>query len=322
MDKNFSYYLSKFLKDYIVIERNLSNNTIRSYKKTFSLLIEYLVNVKNIKLANINFSTVTLDYIIDFLNYLEQEKHNSPRTRNQRFAAIKSFYQYCSIEEVSNINNIRKILSIRDKKTQKKVINYLTEEELKLLFESIDTSTKIGRRDLTLLTLLYDTGARANEIVNLKLEDINFGQKYIILNGKGRKQRVVSMMGNTKDLLIRYINEFNIQSSYLFNNNRKRMGITFIADVIKKYDTVIKDKHITPHVFRHTRAVHLLDHGVNMMYIKELLGHESVSTTQIYATVIEKTKFKAIENATPQYRNENLKDWNDNVDLLTQLLNL
>ena len=322
-NKDFSYYLSKYLKDYLVMERNYSENTLKSYTKTFKLLIEYLVNKKGYKLTDITFSNVNQNIIVEFLKYLEEERKNTINTRNQRLAAIKSFYQYCSTEEIENINNINKVLLIKEKKTSKKLINYLTEGELKKLFNSIDISTKIGRRDMTLLSLLYDTGARANEIIELKYKDINLETKRIILDGKGKKKRVVSMMEQTKKMLIQYLKEFNIKSEdYVFNKNHKKYNNRFIRDVLEKYKDIIPDKKIHPHVFRHTRAVHLLDHGINIVYIQEFLGHESVVTTQTYASVIEESKFKAIEQAAPEYRNEGLSDWNDDLDLLNQLLNI
>lgn len=274
MSKDFSYYLSKFLKDYLIIERNMSSHTIRSYKKTFQILIDYLVNIKAFKLKDITFENVTREVIIEFLTYLEEDKKNSIRTRNQRLASLKSFYQYCAIDEIDNIDNIRKILGIKAKKEIKKVMNYLTEEELQKIFNSIDTSTNKGRRNLTLLTLLYDTASRASEIINLKVEDIHLEEKYIVLTGKGNKQRIVSMMEQTKKLLIRYIEENNIQEGYLFNKNGKKMNNEFIKDIIKS--SIKSEKTISPHTFRHTRAVHLLDKGVNIIYIQELLGHTGV----------------------------------------------
>ena len=323
MNKDFSFYLSNFLGKYLNVERNMSLHTIRSYRKTFQLLIDYLVNIKKFKLKDITFNKVTREIIIDFLNYLEDEKKNSIKTRNQRLASIKSFYQYCAIDEIDNIDNIRRILSIKSKKEIKKIMTYLTEEELKILFDSIDTTTKIGRRDLTVLTLLYDTAARASEIIDLKLDDIHLEEKYIILTGKGNKQRIVSIMEQTKKLLISYIKENNVMNGYLFkksNNSNCKMNSNFIMDIVLKYNKIL-NKKISPHIFRHTRAVHLLDKGVNPVYIQELLGHSSINTTMEYAKVIEKSKFDAIEKASPQINND-LPDWNDDIDLLSQLLNL
>lgn len=323
MNKDFSFYLSNFLGKYLNVGRNMSLHTIRSYRKTFQLLIDYLVNIKKFKLKDITFNKVTREIIIDFLNYLEDEKKNSIKTRNQRLASIKSFYQYCAIDEIDNIDNIRRILSIKSKKEIKKIMTYLTEEELKILFDSIDTTTKIGRRDLTVLTLLYDTAARASEIIDLKLDDIHLEEKYIILTGKGNKQRIVSIMEQTKKLLISYIKENNVMNGYLFkksNNSNCKMNSNFIMDIVLKYNKIL-NKKISPHTFRHTRAVHLLDKGVNPVYIQELLGHSSINTTMEYARVIEKSKFDAIEKANPKI-NDDLPDWNDDIDLLNQLLNL
>lgn len=319
MNKNFPYYLSKFLKDYLIIERNMSLHTIRSYKKTFQILIEYLVNVKGFEIKNITFENVTREIILEFLSYLENNKKNSIRTRNQRLASIKSFYQYCAVDEIDNIDNIRKILSIKAKREVKKVILYLREDELKNLFDNIDTSTNKGRRNLTLLTILYDTAARASEIINLKIDDIHLENKYIILTGKCNKQRVVYIMEQTKTLLIKYIKENKIENGYLFNKNGKRMNNDFIRDVIKSTNNL--NKKISPHTFRHTRAVHLLDKGVNIVYIQELLGHSSIITTMEYAKVIEKSKFEAIEKVNPKF-NDKLPDWNEDQNLLNQLLNL
>ena len=317
--KNFSYYLSHFLKEYLLVERNMSPKTIRSYKTTFQMLITYFVEEKNMKLTDITFENITKEMILDFLNYLEEEKKNSTRTRNQRLAAIHSFYQYCSIEEIENIDNIRKILSIKTKKYEKKVQEYLTKEEVQIFLTNIDTSTKIGRRNLLVLSLLYDTAARAEEIIHLQLEDIRLEEQLVILTGKGNKQRIVPIMENTKKLIIQYLKENKIEHGYLFQNKMKRpMNETFIRDIVKS-----KNKKLSPHIFRRSRATHLLEAGVNILYIQELLGHEDISTTQEYAKVIEKNKIEAIKKVSPNLgETEQLPDWNDDKDLLNQLLNL
>ena len=319
--KNFSYYLSHFLKEYLVVERNMSSKTIHSYKTTFKLLITYLVEEKKIKLVDINFATVTKEIILDFLNYLEEEKKNSIRTRNQRLAAIHSFYQYCSIEEIENMDNIRKILSIKTKKYEKKVQEYLTKEEIQTILASIDTSTKIGRRNVLVLSLLYDTAARADEIIHLKVKDIRLEEQLVILTGKGNKQRIVSIMENTKNLIIQYLKENKINTGFLFGENTTYSMLKHLLLKINQMNVV--SKKITSHIFRRSRATHLLEAGVNILYIQELLGHEDISTTQEYAKVIEKNKIEAIKKVSSNItETELLPDWSDDKDLLSQLLNL
>lgn len=190
---------------------------------------------------------------------------------------------------------------------------------MKIIFDNIDVSLKKGKRNLTLLVLLYDTAARASEIINLKVNDIHLEEKYIVLEGKGKKMRIVPIMEQTKNLLISYLNSFDIKSGYLFQNKNNKMNERFIRDVINVCN--ILEKKISPHTFRHTRAVHLLDKGVNIVYIQELLGHSSINTTMEYAKIIEKSKFKAIEKANPKISTD-LPDWNNDQDLLIQLLNM
>lgn len=323
MNKNFSYYLSKFLKDYLIIERNMSDKTLKSYKDGMKLFITYLVEEKKMQLTSITFENITREIVLEYLNYLEETKRNSINTRNQRLAILKSFYKYCSLEEIENMENIKKVLTIKIKKAPEKIMDYLTEEELKKLLESIDTSSKNGRRNLLVVTLLYDTAARASEIINLKIEDIHLEQKYIILTGKGKKQRVVPIMDKTRDMIVNYLNENDIKNGYLFSIKKHKMNENFIKDIIKKITIELPlNKNITPHTLRRTRAIHLLSAGVNTMYIRDLLGHESVITTEKYARVIEKNKFEAIEKATPNKDIPELDDWNDNQDLLSQLLSL
>lgn len=318
MNKDFSFYLSKFLGEYLIVERNMSPNTVKSYKKTFQLFINYLVNEKNISLNKITFKNITREIVLDFLNYLEIEKKNTIRSRNQRLACIKSFYNYCLIYEIENIENIRKITGLSSKKFTEPVFEYLSEEELQKIFENFDISQRNGLRNLLILALLYDTSARSSEILNLNISDIRLEEKYIILTGKGNKKRIVPITENTKELIIKYIKE-NPQNTVLFPNTTYGL----IRYLFKKVNKIIEGKNITPHTFRRTRATHLLDKGVNIIYIKELLGHASITTTEKYAKVITSSKFKAIEKSTPQLSNNKiLNNWNDDKDLLNQLLNL
>ena len=318
-NKDIPYYLSKYLKNYIIGERNLSNNTKRSYINTFQLLINYLINKENYKLVDITFANITREIIINFLNYLEDERKNSIRTRNQRLACLKSFYQFCLIEEIENVNNIQKILTIKFKKYPKKVIDYLTEDELKELLENIDTSTFKGKRNLMILVLMYDTAARSSEVVKIKVEDINLKEKYVILHGKGEKDRIVPIMEKTVEILKTYLKEKNIKDGYLLGEGHTYEIIRYLFEKIKK---MYKNKNITAHTLRHTRAVHLLSAGINIMYLRDFLGHESVTTTEEYAKVLEKDKFEAIRSANVDNVSDNLEDWVNDNELLSQLLSL
>lgn len=167
--------------------------------------------------------------------------------------------------------------------------------------------------------MLYDTDARAEKIIHLKLENIRLKEQLVILTGKSNKQRIVPIMENTKKLIIQYMKENKIESNYLFQSKKHQpMNETFIRDIMRS-----KNKKLTPHVFRRSRATHLLEAGVNILYIQEFLGHEDISTRQEYAKIIEKNKIDAIKKVSPNLSETDMfPDWNDDKDLLSQLLNL
>ena len=302
---NLDYYLQKFLNIELRKNINVSENTIISYKYAFISLLEFIIknykkNIKDIKLETIN-----KEVIINYLEYLESVKKNSISTRNQRLSAIKSFYNYLALEEIEYLPLCNEILSIKMKKNNQETVKYLSKEGIKEILSLPNTSTKHGIRDLAILTLLYDSGARVQELITLNVCDINFDNKTLNLYGKGRKSRTIPLLKQTIKILEKYIKIYNINSnnSLLFFNNRKepltRMGITYI---INKYVKTAKRKNpiefqikVTPHVFRHSKAMHLLESGVNLVYIRDLLGHKSVITTEIYAKANPETKRNAIE---------------------------
>ena len=324
MNNSFASLLNLYLTNYLVIQRNMSSNTIRSYKCTFKLLIKYIIDVKNITIKNINFDVIDRDTIIDFLDYIENETNVSIRTRNQRLAVIKSFYAYVKDTNPEQLVNIQQILTIKCKKEIKKEFDYLTKEEVDKFLNSIPTDSSKGIRDYTLLMLLYDSGARAQEIINLKVEDLRLDSDPVIrLFGKGNKYRTVPITNNTKDILIKYIdiNELS-NNSILFSNPKGTHATTkMIAHIIDKYSSIL-NKNIHPHTFRHSRAMHLLEAGVNLIYIRDFLGHNSIETTEIYAKTNENIKRQAITNAYDFDISKNLEDWTTDENLLKELLNI
>lgn len=326
MNKDFAHYLNNYFNVYLPSEISASENTIISYKNTFKLLINFLINEKNISIEKISIKVIDRETVKDFLNFLEKDKKISTNTRNQRLAAIKSFYQYVKIEDPSLLETFQNILTIRTKKTIKKEESYLTIDEIARLFNSIDTTTEKGRRNLVLLSLLYDAGLRLSEVIQVKVLDLRLDENPIVtVLGKGRKNRSVPIMENTKKLLLQYINNNDfVKTSYLFSNSKKeKLNSRTIQKIIEKYIQLAKiDKKISPHSLRRSRAMHLLEAGVNIVYIRDFLGHESITTTEVYARANEEIKRKAIENAYSIKTNDSETHWNKDADLLKELLSL
>lgn len=331
---DFAIYLSKYLSSYLPRQTGASTNTIHSYRDTFTLFLRYCQNTEGMRLQKLSLNQIDHMLIQRFLLWLETERNNCSATRNTRLAAIHAFYRYLQIETPQMLNRCQDILSVPYKKTHKKVISHLTLDQLKILLALPNTRTISGRRDLTLISLLYDTGARVQELVDLKFEDIRLSSPTVIrLTGKGNKSRLVPIMAPTEKLLSQYMqehcnNSISLNKRPLFRNRSgnklTRAGITYI---LKKYVAQAQlDNHfaqsISPHCLRHSKAMHLLQSGVNLIYIRDLLGHADVSTTEIYARADEKLKREALEKAYPSPTPAGFPVWQKDDDLLDWLKNL
>ena len=325
---DFTYYLTNFFTVYLVNQKNVSNNTIKSYRDTFKILLQYFRTSKNIDISHISLNAFSKEFILNFLDYLENEKNNSISTRNQRLASIHAFCKFVQTEEPIYIDNLQKIIDIPFKKRIQKVIDYLTPEAMRILLEQPDISSRNGFRDLVIMSLLYDSGARIQELVDLKVKDIRIeAPSTVTLHGKGNKIRQVPIMTNTKKLIKQYIEKFRKSSNqYLFESSKDkkftRKGICYIinkyAEMAQKQLPIIPRK-ISPHQFRHSKAMHLLQSGVNLIYIRDFLGHVDIQTTEIYAKYDTETKRKAIENAYPDLVQADVPNWNEDIDLLQWL---
>lgn len=328
--KSFAEALNYFFNDYLTIQKNLSNHTIKSYKTIFRMFVKYLIDYKNIKIEKISFADINRDNVMDFLKHMETEYKISIKTRNQRLAAIKSFCRYVSHEPIEYLNNISQILEIASKGDDNKVvvIDYLTKEELTTYLNVISTKNRKGIRDYTLINLMYDSAARVEEMTNIKVNDLNLGNNpSVMLYGKGKKYRTVPICNSTRDLLIKYIELFKLNNfEYLFMGNKhSKCSAKMITHIVDKYAEVSKiNKNIHPHVFRHTRAMHMIEADIPLVYIRDILGHKEISTTEIYAKVNIETKRKALENVyniNNNFNNETTS-WNKNEELIKSLLEL
>lgn len=332
---DFAYYLSKFFQSYLSGIRNVSENTIHSYRDTFTKLLVFYRDNCGIEPEKMSFSFFTREHIENFLFSLENDHKCSISTRNQRLAAIKSFCRYVQIERPDLLMQCQLIISLKNKKQSKPVISYLTINEVEMLLNQPDTTTKKGRRDLALLSLLYDSAARVQEICDLKVSDVRLTDSFIVrLYGKGRKVREVPLEKPCADILERYMEENGlmqksvIEMPLFYNNQMKKLSRSGVSYVLEKYidkmnvNSVIIPKKITPHCLRHSKAMHMLEAGINLIYIRDYLGHESIETTQVYARANPETKRKAIKKLEPSSPSPALPDWNDDPDLMKFLHSL
>ena len=332
---HFAKYLTEFLTIYLPGHKNVSKNTIYSYRDTFILLLKYYQKVKDIVAERINFDVLTRKVILEFLDWLEIERKCSISTRNQRLAAIRSFFRYVQYEYPDEIYHFQQVISIPVKKTERKVLKHLSPEVMEYILQQPDKYSAKGRRDFTLLSVLYDTGARVQELIDIKVGDVILdSQPIIVLNGKGNKIRRVPLMKNTAKLLHTYFSENDLQKTWkrqypLFRNNQHnkltKEGIAYILNkyvkMAKRVYPAVPDK-VSVHVLRHSKATHLLQAGINIIYIRDFLGHADVKTTERYAKNDSEIKRKAIENAYPDIIDCKMPNWEKDKKLLSWLSSL
>lgn len=312
MKNNFAKYISSFFLEYLSGERGASPHTIRSYSNTFILLLNYMDEVKHVKADKLVLDHFNRKVVLDFLDWLQNNRTCGNATRNQRLAALHAFFKYMQYEDVQHLDQWQDILSIKIKKIGKKsAVNYLSIDGIKLLLEQIPSNTKYGRRDLAMIAFLYDSGARVQELIDLTPVSLRLiTPSYVTLFGKGNKQRVVPLQDKQVSLLRNYMGENGLdQPSYnqrpLFANNRggklTNAGVTYIlnqyANNGRKINPDLIPERISPHCLRHSKAMHLLQAGVNLVYIRDILGHVSIQTTEIYARADSKQKREALEGA-------------------------
>lgn len=293
MSNNLNYYITKYFSEYLPLVKGVSKNTIISYRDTFVSLITYLKEIKKVSDKDMNVNILRQENIEDFLLYLEETNSNSVSTRNQRLACIRTFCKYLKNKELSYFEICSNIQSIPNKKTHTRSLSYFSVEEIEILINTPNTKEKAGFRDYVLLLFMYETACRAQELCDLKINNLNIiTNSYVILNGKGNKERKVPLSENLKNILIKYIKEFNIaDDEYIFKNKyNKQFTTKGIEYTLKKYIKIARRKNSSKfkdnysnHSMRHTRAMHLLESGVNLIYIRDILGHTSITTTEIYA---------------------------------------
>jgi len=307
MKNNTSKFL-QMLNDYFVkhipIAIGASENTIKSYKYAFQLLMKYMYCKHNIAADEIAFSHLDYETLQGFLDWLESERGCCPSTKNQRLSALMAFSKYAQNRDFEAASTFRNnIIKIPQKRTRNKERAVLSVEEVKYLLQLPNDKSEIGLRDKVLLSTMYATGARAQEVCNLTVRDIQFNDRgaHVCLYGKGGKSRRVSIPDNCSELLKGYLSYRNKRKalvSHIFSSQtNEHMSVSCVGEIFKKYIRLAKENqsdmflesNYSPHSMRHSTASHMLEAGVPLVVIKNFLGHSSLQSTQIYAKLSSST---------------------------------
>jgi len=302
--------LHGFFHDYLPKLKGMSIHTIHSYRDSLKLLLTFLGEGRR-SLLKLSFADIDANRIIAFLEHLETGRHNSPGTRNIRLAAIHCFFRYVASSFPQCFLLAQQILGVPFKRAKTREIEYLEFDEINAVLDKIDTSTKDGRRDYALLVLMFNTGGRVQEIVDLKANDLRLSPPCAVrLFGKGRKERTCPIWAKTAQVLSKYLEERIIDPrapQAIFTNHMgtplTRFGVRYILAKYTKMaaekNSKLRSKRLHPHSVRHSTAVYLLKSGVDLSTIASWLGHVSPDTTSKYATIDMDMKRQAIAKAKP-----------------------
>lgn len=337
------FLIHNFLLITLPKERKCSKSTIRSYKKSLELLLDFTKEKTGKPLINLAFEDIDRNVLAAFLDHLESERNCSVSTRNQRLHCIRSFFRYAAQEDISNVCHFNEIDKVKKAKQHRILVEHMSETAVQAILAQPDTTTHIGKRDAFMMLLLYRTGIRVQELVDIRLKDIRLGNHpSLTICGKGSKIRSIPLRPDTVKHLRHYIEFFHAEGSmysddYLFftvrNGSRKRMTEDNVRSLVRKYGISAREnclevpENVHPHLFRHSLAMSLYQNGVDLSLISQWLGHSCVETTLIYAHADTEMKRQAIEKAVPE--GSELKHFLnaeryvvDDEDLLKQLCGL
>lgn len=306
---DFASLVEGFFCKRLMNQQNVSPRTVEAYRDTFRILMSFIEDTCHCRSCDFSVEKLNADLVLDFLNSLEIDRGNCVRTRNARLAAIRSFAQYAAAEDPSLVALCRRILSIPMKRFDRPSLSFLSREEIKVLLDAPDTETWSGRRDVAMFTTLYNTGARVSELTGITMSDLHLDNSAsVTLHGKGRKERTIPLWKTTARLLKNWMKELADEpTAFLFperkGNRLSRSGVEYrLRCCVQKAAASIPslaNRSITPHVFRHTAAMHLLESGVDISVIALWLGHESMETTHMYLEADMKMKERAMNLLQP-----------------------
>lgn len=328
---NLQPALQQFFEEYLPSTKGVSVNTIRSYRYTFRLLLQFLFERHGTYPSKVDFCDLEGDTVSEFLKWLEQTRGCGTSTRNQRLAGIRSFSKFASHYCFQPSLAFGTAVSVLPrKKSVKKTMAYMTKEEMAIVLSLPRNNTIAEKRDKVLLSVLYASGARAQELCDLHIRDVRFekGKAHLHLNGKGKKARIAVIPEDCTALLTHYMKRNHLLNCtdpdrHLFSSQtHEHMTISCVEGIVKKYIKQAKLLHpelfhedsYTPHSFRHSVAVHMLEAGIPLPVIKNFLGHSSLETTMVYATISQELRDKYLVDYNASRALVQTNDEDDGLD--------
>jgi len=333
---NLGTLIRDFFERHLVSQRGLSEHTVLAYRDSWKLFLQFACKRHRKTCAQLTLEHLTADTVRRFLDYLERDRHNAVSTRNNRLAAIHSFFGFLADMDPRFLAQCETILAVRFKRHAQPVLEYLERQEVAKIFSQINCRTSLGQRDDALLRLLYNTGMRAQELVNLDVNHLRFNRpSHVRIQGKGRKERTCPLWKETVQAIKIYLESRSVsfdETVPLFVNTYgsrlSRFGLRYIvanrvAEAAKVCPSLFKRK-ITPHTWRHTTAMHLLQSNVDLSMIRSWLGHASIETTNGYVEIDLEMKRKTLqscEKLLPR-KGKRRPSWQSDQDVLSWLSKL
>ncbi len=331
---DFSKLLSRYFSVYLISQRGCSPVTIATYRKVFSFFLTFMEETRGKSPEMVLMRDFTRETVTDFLDWIEKEKGCTENTRNHRLAVLRSFASFVKYDSPEHLDECLKILSINFKKVEQGEISYLKADGMKLLLKQPDRTTPSGRRDHLMLSVMYSTGIRVSELIGIRVKDISLeNPKSLKIFGKGSKVRFVPLIKQVVPFLKSYMKENKLDlpencNEFLFKNHSNtqftRQGVFFM---VRKYAAMAREKDPTVipegigcHSLRHSAAMSLVNSKVDLIYVRDLLGHSSVQTTEIYARADSEARRVAIESAAQDFVPKETAVWEKDKSVMDWLM--
>ncbi len=332
---DFAIRLTQFFGEYLPAQRDVSTNTIKAYRDAFMLLLRYCRDQCSLAPEKVTLDLLDVPLLLAFLDYLQTARNCCARTRNHRLSALHAFFRYLQTEDPDRILQCQQILAIPLQRIAQPPLHYLSREGLTALLAQPDLTSSRGLRDAALLSLLYDSGARVQELVDLCVRDVRLdAPAQIRRTGKGQKTRIVPLLSNTVDLLEGYLREHQlnradrIDTPLFFNQRGEHLSRSGVRYILEKYTMQARKTvdllltSVTPHTLRRSKAMHLLQAGNPAPVIQAILGHADIRTTNIYAQADIEMKRRALEKAASTASPTALHSWQEDKSLMNWLHSL